>query len=113
MKEIHERKVSRSDAIASIVAMEMEVVPVVAGSDLRLHPSDVEILHAEFLQDIGKNSFDALQNEILVRPQLRQHAGTAVIVVHDPALRGWGHHFARLKIRLVLQRKAHQLLELL
>jgi hypothetical protein len=49
MEEVHEGQGSSRDPLASVVAVEMKEIAIVAGGDLRLHSCDCECFHPEFL----------------------------------------------------------------
>src|SRR5215472_9391282 len=67
MEEIHECQMTRSCAFAGIVAVEMKIVPVVAGGDLRFDVGKGEVFHAQFLENVRQHCLYAFDDSILMR----------------------------------------------
>ena len=74
MEEIDKRQMSRGHALAAVVAMEVEEVTVIAGSNLRLDIRDCKLLHVQLGQNLRQRGFNALQHHILMLLQVRQYA---------------------------------------
>ncbi len=98
MEEVDKGQVSRRYAIAAVIAVEVEEVPVVAGRDLGLHIGSGKFLHAEFVQNLRQHGFNACQYHVLVMRQFHQNAGAAVFVVHNAAIRAGRDYFAGAEV---------------
>lgn len=98
MEEVDERQMTRGHAVTAVVAVEMEEVSVIAGSDLRFHTGDIKFFHPQLGHYFGENGFDALEDDFLVLAEIHQDTRAAVVVVDDAAFRNRRDHFAGLEI---------------
>src|SRR5215467_10883258 len=62
MEEVYEREMPCGHSFASVVVVQPEKVAVVARSNLRLDATDVELLHPEFLNNLGQHGLNPRQN---------------------------------------------------
>ena len=100
MEEVHKCQVSRGHAIAAVIAVEAEEIPVVAGGDLGLHPGNGEFLHAEFLQNLRQHRLMRSSIRSWCCDHVHQNAGAAVFIVDDATIRVGRDHFAGREIAL-------------